>query len=192
MAIQKLTDAGGRRFLQEFIHTTAGIALQPFIHIICLEGSGAWPPEKIKIQVGPNQITRSRTFFGPNMTVFLFLGSERGGGGGDCLVRSSSCETGFIAKGGSGSLFRQVVIPTGRYSDRSLFRQVDIPTNRSLFRQVVIPRGRYSDKQFVIPTGRYSDRSIVRQTGLYSDSSIVRQTGRYSERSIFRQVVIPT
>ena len=77
----------------------------------------------------------------------------------------------------AGSLFRQVVIPTGRYSDRSLFRQVDIPTNRSLFRQVVIPTGRYSDKQFVIPTGRYSDRSIVRQTGLYSDSSIVRQKG---------------
>ena len=42
---------------------------------------------------------------------------------------------------GSGSLFRQVVIPTARYSDRSLFRQVDIPTNRSLFRQVVIPTG---------------------------------------------------
>ena len=66
------------------------------------------------------------------------------------------------------SLFRQVVIPTGRYSDRSLFRQVDIPTNRSLFRQVVIP------------TGRYSDRSLFRQVDIPTN------------RSLFRQVVIPT
>ena len=55
---------------------------------------------------------------------------------------------------GSGSLFRQVVVPTGRYSDK----QVVIPTgrysDRSIFRQVVIPTGRYSDKQVVIPTGR--------------------------------------
>ena len=71
--------------------------------------------------------------------------------------------TGASGSFGSGSLFRQVAIPTGRYSDRSLFRQVDIPTNRSLFRQVVFPTGRYSDKQVVIPTGRYSDRSIIRQ-----------------------------
>ena len=66
------------------------------------------------------------------------------------------------------SIFRQVVIPTGRYSDRPIFRQVDIPTgrysDRSIFRQVVIPTGRYSDRslfrQAYIPTGRYSDRSI--------------------------------
>ena len=69
---------------------------------------------------------------------------------------------------GSGSLFRQVVIPTGLYSDRSLFRQVDIPRNRSLFRQVVIP------------TGRYSDRSLFRQVDIPTN------------RSLFRQVVIPT
>ena len=64
---------------------------------------------------------------------------------------------------GFSSLFRQphVYIPTGRYPDRSLFRQVVIPTgrfsDRSLFRQVVIPTGRYSDRsifrQVVIPTG---------------------------------------
>ena len=73
----------------------------------------------------------------------------------------------------------RVVIPTGRYSDRSIFRQV------------VIPTGRYSDKQVVIPTGVYSDRSIFRQTGRYSDRSIFRRvvipTGRYSDQ----QVVIP-
>ena len=102
----------------------------------------------------------------------------------------------------------RVVIPTGRYSDRSIFRQVVIPTgrysdkqvviptgrssDRSIFRQVVISTGLYSDKQVVIPTGRYSDRSITRQTGRYSESSIFRQTGRYYERSLFRQVVIPT
>ena len=68
-----------------------------------------------------------------------------------------------------------------RYSDRSIFRQVDIPTglysDRSIFRQVDIPTGRYSDRslfrQVYIPTGLYSDRSIFRQvvipTGLYSD-----------------------
>ena len=69
------------------------------------------------------------------------------------------------------SIFRQVYIPTGRFSDRSIFRQVDIPTgrysDRSLFRQVVIPTGRYSDKslfrQFYVPTSRYSDRSLFRQ-----------------------------
>ena len=53
------------------------------------------------------------------------------------------------------SIFRQVDIPTGRYSDKSIFRQVDIPTSRysdrSLFRQVYIL------------TGRYSDRSLFRQ-----------------------------
>ena len=105
----------------------------------------------------------------------------------------------------------QFVIPTGRYSDRSIFRQVGIPTgrysDRSLFRQVVIPTGRYSDRsvfrQVYIPTGRYSDRSIFRQvyrpilTGRYSDRPIFQQvyipTGLYSDRSIFqRHVVIPT
>ena len=44
----------------------------------------------------------------------------------------------------------QFVIPTGLYSDRSIFRQVVIPTgrysDRSIFRQVVIPTGRYSDR----------------------------------------------
>ena len=33
----------------------------------------------------------------------------------------------------------RVVIPTGRYSNRSIFRQVDSPTNWSIFRQVDIP-----------------------------------------------------
>ena len=64
----------------------------------------------------------------------------------------------------------QLVIPTGLYSDRSIFRQVVIPTglysDRSLFRQVYIPTGLYSDRslfrQVVIPTGLYSDRSIFR------------------------------
>ena len=72
----------------------------------------------------------------------------------------------------------------GRYSDRSLFRQVDIPT------------GRYSDRSIFRQTGRYSDRSLFRQvdipTGRYSDRSIFRQTGRYSDRSLFRQVDCPT
>ena len=88
----------------------------------------------------------------------------------------------------------QLVIPTGLYSDRSIFRQVYIPTgrysDRSLFRQVVIPTGRCSDRsifrQVVIPTGRYSDRSI----GLFWQVDI--PTGLYSSRSIFRQVDIPT
>ena len=103
-----------------------------------------------------------------------------------------SCASCCMCRPGPGrysdrSLFRQVDIPTGRYSDRSIFRQ----TGRYSDKQVVIPTGRYSDKQFVIPTGRYSDRSIVRQTGLYSDSSIVRQKvdipkGLYSDRSLFR------
>ena len=65
----------------------------------------------------------------------------------------------------------QFVIPTGLYSDRSIFRQVDIPTglfsDRSLFRQVDIPTGRYSDmsifRHVYIPTGRYSNRSLFRQ-----------------------------
>ena len=64
----------------------------------------------------------------------------------------------------------RVVIPTSRYSDRSIFRQV------------VIPTGRYSDKQVVIPTGRYSDRSIFRRvvipTGRYSDKQVAIPTGR--------------
>ena len=55
----------------------------------------------------------------------------------------------------------QFVIPTGLYSDRSIFRQVVIPTgrycDRSLFRQVAIPTGLYSDRsifrQVAIPTG---------------------------------------
>ena len=87
------------------------------------------------------------------------------------------------------SLFRQLDIPTGRCSDRSIFRQTGRYSDRSLFRQVDIPTGRYSDRSIFRQTGRYSDRSIVRQTGRYSDRSIVRQTdkqGRYSERSIFR------
>ena len=57
----------------------------------------------------------------------------------------------FMVRGGGG----QFVIPTGLYSDRSIFRQVYIPT------------GRYSDRslfrQFYILTGRYSDRSLFRQ-----------------------------
>ena len=74
-----------------------------------------------------------------------------------------------------------------RYSDRSIFRQVDIPTgrysDRSIFRQVVIPTGRYSDRSLFrhvdIPTGRYSNRSIFQQVDI--------PTGRYSNRSLFRQ-----
>ena len=62
------------------------------------------------------------------------------------------------------------------YSDRPLFRQVNIPkchySDRSLFRQVYLP------------TGRYSDRSISRQ--------IIIPTDRYSDSSIFRHVIIPT
>ena len=85
------------------------------------------------------------------------------------------------------SLFRQIDIPTGRCSDRSIFRQTGRYSDRSLFRQVDIPTGRYSDRSIFRQTGRYSDRSIVRQTGRYSDRSIVRQTG-----SIFRKVYIPT
>ena len=50
-----------------------------------------------------------------------------------------------------------VMVGSVRYSDRSIFRQVYIPTgrysDRSLFRQVYIPTGRYSDRC-------YSDRSI--------------------------------
>ena len=80
----------------------------------------------------------------------------------------------------------QLVIPTGLYSDRSIFRQVYIPTgrysDRSLFRQVYIPTG-YSDRsifrQVVIPTGLYSDRSIFRQVSI--------PTSRYSDRSLFRK-----
>ena len=89
----------------------------------------------------------------------------------------------------------QLVIPTGLYSDRSIFRQVVIPTgrysDRSLFRQVYIPTGRYSDRSLFrqvyrpILTGRYSDRSIFQQVYI--------PTGRYSDRSIFqRHVVIPS
>ena len=89
----------------------------------------------------------------------------------------------------------QFVIPTGLYSDRSIFRQVVIPTgrysDRSLFRQVYIPTGRYSDRSLFrqvyrpILTGRYSDRSIFQQVYI--------PTGRYSDRSIFqRHVVIPS
>ena len=70
----------------------------------------------------------------------------------------------------------RVVIPTGRYSDSSIFRQV------------VVPTGRYSDKRVVIPTGRYSDRSIFRQvfipTGRYFDKQVVIPTGRYSDIKI--------
>ena len=69
----------------------------------------------------------------------------------------------------------RVVIPTGRYSDRSIFRQV------------VIPTGRYSDKQVVIPTARYSDRSIFRQAVRYSDRSLFRQVDSPTNRSLFRQ-----
>ena len=53
----------------------------------------------------------------------------------------------------------------GRYSDRSIVRQV------------VSPTGRYSDKQVHIPTGLYSDRSIFRQvvipTGRYPDVNLI-------------------
>ena len=58
----------------------------------------------------------------------------------------------------------------GRYSDRSFFRQV------------VSPTGRYSDKQVDISTGLYSDRSIVRQvvilTSRYSDKQADIPKGR--------------
>ena len=81
----------------------------------------------------------------------------------------------------------QFVIPTGLYSDRSIFRQVDIPTglysDRFIFRKVVIPTGLYSDRsifrQVVILTGQHSERSIFRQ--------VVIPTGRYSDRSLFSQ-----
>ena len=70
-----------------------------------------------------------------------------------------------------------------RYSDRSIFRQVDIPT------------GRYSDRslfgQVYIPTGRYSDRSLFRQVYRPILTGHI-PTGLYSSRSIFRQVYIPT
>ena len=74
-----------------------------------------------------------------------------------------------------------------RYSDRSIFRQVYIPTglysDRSIFRQVVFPTGLHSDRliirQVVIPTGLYSDRSIFRQVYI--------PTSRYSDKSLFRQ-----
>ena len=90
------------------------------------------------------------------------------------------------------SLFRQVDIPTGRYSDRSIFRQTGRYSDRSLFRQVDIPAGRYSDRSIFRQTGRYSDRSIVRQTGRYSDRTLFRQVDSPTNRSIFRQDVIPT
>ena len=93
-----------------------------------------------------------------------------------CLYLSAKLSTPL----GSGSLFRQVVIPTGRYSDRSLFRQVDIPTYRSLFRQVVIP------------TGRYSDRSLFRQVDIPTNRSLFRQVDSPTNRSIFREFYIPT
>ena len=90
---------------------------------------------------------------------------------------------------------KQDGIPTGLYSDRSLVRQVDSPTNRS--RQVYIPPGLYSDRfifrQVVISTGRYFDRSLFHcgiPTGLYSDRSIFRQVISPTNRS--RQVYIPT
>ena len=51
-------------------------------------------------------------------------------------------------------LWGQFVIPTGLYSDRSIFRQVYIPTgrysDRSIFRQVYIPTGRYSDRSLFV------------------------------------------
>ena len=73
---------------------------------------------------------------------------------------------------GSGSLFRQVVIPTARYSDRSLFRQVDIPTNRSLFRQVDSPTNRSLFRQVDSPTNWQTGlifRKVYIPTGRYSD-----------------------
>ena len=91
---------------------------------------------------------------------------------------SISCYFGFGR--GSGSLFRQVVIPTARYSDRSLFRQVDIPTNRSLFRQVAIP------------TGRYSDRSLFRKVDIPTNRSLFRHVDSPTNRSLFLQVDSPT
>ena len=118
------------------------------------------------------------------------------------------CEIKLTESSTTFQLFHINMLGSARYSDRSIFRQVDIPTglysDRSIFRQVDIPTGLYSDRsifrQVVIPTGLYSDRSIFRQvyipTGLYSDRSIFRQvvipTGRYSDMSIFQQVVIPT
>ena len=65
--------------------------------------------------------------------------------------------------------------PTAGLADLSYAHQAI--GSRSLFRQVDIPTGRYSDKQVDIPTGLYSDRSIGRQvgnpTGRYSDIKII-------------------
>ena len=74
----------------------------------------------------------------------------------------------------------RVVIPTGRYSDSSIFRQV------------VVPTGRYSDKQVVIPTGRYSDRSLFRQVDIPTNRSLFWQVDSPTNRSLFRQVDSPT
>ena len=85
-----------------------------------------------------------------------------GGGGGvfvGCIFLP--LEKNFLGGGELGpgrysdrSLFRQLDIPTGRCSDRSIFRQTGRYSDRSIFRQVVIPTSRYSDKHVVIPTGR--------------------------------------
>ena len=55
---------------------------------------------------------------------------------------------------GSGSLFRQVDIPTGRYSDRSIFRQTVRYSDRSLFRQVDSPTNMSLFRQFDSSTNR--------------------------------------
>ena len=74
----------------------------------------------------------------------------------------------------------RVVIPTGRYSDRSIFRQVDIPT------------GRYSDRSIFRQTVSYSDRSLFRQVDSPTNRSLFRQFDSSTNRSIFRKVYIPT
>ena len=84
--------------------------------------------------------------------------------------------------------FQSAMRGSVRFSERSIFRKVDIPksrySERSLFRKVNIPKGRYSEKSIfrkvVIPKGRYSKKSIFRK--------VVIPKGRYSEKSIFRKV----
>ena len=58
---------------------------------------------------------------------------------------SSDCTSRGSVRYSDRAIFRQVDIPTGRYSDRAIFRQVVIPTglyfDRAIFRQVVILKG---------------------------------------------------
>ena len=86
----------------------------------------------------------------------------------------------------------RVVIPTGRYSDRSIFRQTGRYSDRSLFQQVDIPTGRYSDRSIFRQTARYSDRSLFRQVDSPTNRSLFRHLDSSTNRSIFRKVYIPT